>query len=138
MVALMCACGRVDEGKDMLVTSVQQRTALDGTSVVEAVLHLSAEQAGACSDAVRAAIAGRYRVPALTVDEILTMREMTALADGLDDCRNCDGLSIFVLNILRLGLLRDSLGDGRYADVLADLYADAVRLALEAPVPTLH
>src|SRR4051812_33606766 len=134
----MCACGRVDEGKDMLVTSVQQRTALDGTSVVEAVLHLSAEQAGTCSDAVRAVIAARYRVPALTVDEILTMREMTALADGLDDCRNCDGNSIFVLNILRLGLLRDSLGEGQYADVLAELYAEAVRLALEAPAPTLH
>ena len=121
-----------------LVTSVQQRTAFDGTPIVEAVLHLSPEQAGMGADSVRAQINGRYRVPELSVDEILTMRELTALGDGLDDLRHAAGTSVLVLSVARLGLLRDALADSdlmaaaALAAVLSELYAETVRAALEA------
>jgi hypothetical protein len=122
-----------------LVTSVQQRIALDGTSVVEAVVHLTPEQAGVGSDAVRAVISGRYRVPELTVDEILTMRELTALGDGLDELRHAEGVSILTLSVARVGLLREALSESdllaaaSFAEAIGALYADAIRAALDAP-----
>jgi hypothetical protein len=122
-----------------LVTSVQKRTALDGATVVEAVVHLSPAQAGFGTDAVRSVINGRYRVPELTVDQILTLRELTALGDGLDDLRHAEGTSVLVLSVARLGLLRDALAESdllaaaALADTLGDVYAEAVRAALDAP-----
>jgi hypothetical protein len=118
------------------VSSVQQRIALDGTPVVEALVHLSPDQAGACADAVRAVVAVRYRVPLLSVDEILVMRELVALADGLDDLRGAEGVTVLVLSIARLGLLREAVAESApgpahaLLDALADLHADALRAAL--------
>lgn len=123
----------------MLVTSVRQRIGFDGATVVEALVHLSPEQAGACADAVQAVTASRYRVPTLTVDEILAMREFTALGDGLDDLRHAEGVSIMVLSIARLGLLVEALDEPLSGPAtallgpLADLHAEALRAALEGP-----
>ncbi len=123
----------------MLVTSVRQRIGLDGATVVEALVHLTPEQAGACADAVQALAASRYRVPTLTVDEILAMREFTALADGLDDLRHAQGTSIMVLSIARLGLLVEALDQPTSGPAtpllgpLADVHAQALRTALEGP-----
>ena len=120
----------------MPVTSVQQRTALDGTPVVEALVHVSPEQAGAVADAVRAVVGIRYRVPTLEVDEILTMRELTALGDGFDDLRGAEGVSVVVLSIARLGLLREAIAESApgaahaLLDGLADVHAEALRAAL--------
>ena len=120
----------------MLVTSVQQRMAPDGTPIVEALVHVSPEQAGSAADAVRAVVAVRYRVPTLEVDEILTMRELTALGDGFDDLRGPDGVSVVVLSIARLGLLREAIAESApgpahaLLDGLADLHAEALRAAL--------
>ncbi len=121
----------------MLVTSVRQRIGLDGATVVEALVHLSPEQAGACADAVQAVTASRYRVPTLTVDEILAMREFTALGDGLDDLRHAEGTSVMVLSIARLGLLVEALDEPMSGPAtallgpLADLHAETLRAALE-------
>lgn len=123
----------------MLVTSVRQRIGFDGATVVEALVHLSPEQAGACADAVQAVTASRYRVPTLTVDEILAMREFTALADGLDDLRHADGTTVTVLSIARLGLLVQALDEpssgaaGALFGPLAAAHAEAVRTALDGP-----
>jgi hypothetical protein len=123
----------------MLVTSVRQRIGLDGATVVEALVHLTPEQAGACADAVQALAASRYRVPTLTVDEILAMREFTALGDGLDDLRHADGTTIMVLSIARLGLLIEALDEPTSGSAvalvgpLAAVHAEALRAALEGP-----
>ncbi len=123
----------------MLVTSVRQRVGLDGARVVEALVHLTPEQAGACADAVQAFAASRFRVPALTVDEILAMREFTALGDGLDDLRHADGTTIMVLSIARLGLLIEALDEPTSGSAvalvgpLAAVHAEALRAALEGP-----
>ncbi len=123
----------------MLVHSIQQRVALDGTPVVEALVHLSPDQAGAAADAVRAAASIRYRVPALSVDEILTMRELTTVGDTLDDVRAAAGVSIVALSIARLGLLIDAIVDAppgpalALLDGLGDVRADALRAALDGP-----
>ena len=120
----------------MPVHSLQQRTALDGTPVVEALLHLSPQQAGACADAVHAVATARYRVPSLSVDEILAMRELTALGDGLDDVRRAPGISIVTLSVARLGLLRGAIADSTpgpahaLLDALDELHAEALHVAL--------
>ena len=120
------------------MTSVQQRTALDGSRVVEAVVHLTGSQAGAAADAVRGVVSTRYRVPTLSVDEVLAMREMTALSDCLDDLRAIDAINIVVLSVARLGLLVDALADAPPSAAtpligdLEDLHADALRAALDA------
>ena len=118
------------------MSSVQQRVGLDGEPVVEAHVHVTPQQAGACADAVRQIVGVRYRVPTLSVDEILTMREMTAIGDGFDDVRAAGGVSVVVLSIARLGLLREAIGESApgpahaLLDGLADLHADALRAAL--------
>ena len=118
------------------MTSVQRRIGLDGTPVVEALVHVSPEQAGACADAVRAVVGVRYRVPTLEVDEILTMRELTAVGDGFDELRAADGVSVVALSIARLGLLQDAIAESApgpahaLLDQLADVHAEALRTAL--------
>ena len=112
---------------------------MDGTPVVEGLAHFSPEQAGAAADAVRAVISSRFRVPALSVDEILAMREHTALGDTLEDLRGAEGISILVLSIPRLGILIGALHDAPFGlahailDQLEDLHAAALRAALDAP-----
>jgi len=120
------------------VTELQHRIGPDGEPVVEARVHVSPEQAAACADAVQAVIGARYRVPSLSVDEILTMRELTALGDAFDDLRSADGVSVVPMSIARLGLLRDAIADAppgpahALLDALDDLHADALRAALGA------
>jgi len=118
------------------VSTIQQRIAADGTTIVEALVHLAPGQAGHAADAVRGVIGARYRVPALSTEEILTLRELTTLGDALDDLRAADGISVLTLTIARLGLLAGALRDAPLwsahplLDTLDGLHADALRVAL--------
>ena len=120
----------------MTVSTIQQRTAPDGSTIVEALVHVAPDQAGAAADAVRGLIGARYRVPALSTDEILAMRELTVLGDALDELHAAAGISVLPLTVARLGLLGEALREGPIAPnaallhVLEDAHADALRVAL--------
>jgi hypothetical protein len=136
---------------------VDIRRALDGTSVVEVTLDLSAPQLAAAAHAVRFAIDDRYRLAALeSADDILAMRELTALKDELDVLAAPGAVNRLTLTVATAGRLRSALEDfvgarsvenallregdaealpGAYSivDAVVDAHADALRVALDAP-----
>jgi hypothetical protein len=57
---------------------------LDGETVVFACFDLRADEVAAAKRAVAAVAAERYRTPRISADEVVGLRELTALADELD------------------------------------------------------
>jgi hypothetical protein len=128
---------------------------LDGEAVVLAVFDLPDEEIGASAHAVRAFSGERFRNVELSIDDVLELRELTALADELDDQLMRPGVSTLVMRPARLNALRDALtyfvdsrddaGWMRDEDrepvaiarglfwPLGDLCADAMRAALTPP-----
>jgi|GEM_PF-2143472 len=82
---------------------------LDGEPVVLALLDLDDGEAGAAAHAVRAVSGERFRGAELTVDDVLELRELTALADELEDHAARAGLQTLVLRPARLSALHDAL-----------------------------
>ena len=125
---------------------------LDGEAVVLACFDLGDEQLAASAHAVGAAAAERYRTATMTSDDVLTLRDLTALTDELRDLALRPGLRTVVLRPARLTAYRDAIAffvESRDAadwlreedreplavvrsllDPLADLSADALRAAL--------
>jgi hypothetical protein len=125
---------------------------LDGEAVVLACFDLSEEQLAASAHAVAAASAERFRTADMSVDDVLELRELTALSDELADLALRPGLRTVVLRPARLSVYRNAVThfietrDGaewvREEDreplacvrallrALEDLSADAVRAAL--------
>ena len=58
---------------------------LDGEAVVLAVFDLGDEEIAASAHAVKVFSAERFRNAELSIDDVLELRELTALADELDD-----------------------------------------------------
>jgi hypothetical protein len=120
----------------MTVSTIQQRAMPDGTTIVEALVHVAPDQAGAAADALRGLVSARYRVPALSTDEILAMRELTALGDAFDDLRAAAGITVLPLTVARLALVVDAfhqapVGPGvALLHTLEDAHAEALRVAL--------
>lgn len=81
---------------------------LDGEPVVLACFDLAEEQLAASSHAV-AASAERFRTAELSVDEVLELRELTALSDELADLALRPGMRTVVLRPGRLTVYRDAL-----------------------------
>ena len=124
---------------------------LDGEAVVLACFDLGEEQLAASAHAV-VATAERFRNEEMSVDDVIELRELTALADELADLARRPGISTVVLRPARLTVYRDAITrfvDSRDAaewvreedyDALArvrglvlpleDLCADALRAAL--------
>lgn len=124
---------------------------LDGERVVLAVFDLDEATLAAGAHAVRAS-AERFRTAELSVDQVLELRELTALSDELADLALQPGMRTVVLRPARLGALRDAIA--RFVEqrdeadwlreedreplarvrvllpALEDLAADAVRAAL--------
>jgi len=136
----------------MLPHHVDVRTDLDGLPFVEITFDLSAAQAGAAAHAVRIVRDVRYRASELSVDEVLAMRELTALADELSDLNSRGMHDRMTTSVARLGDLRSVVeefaaaehhereGDAEarplvfeLADAFADIHAEAVRAALDGP-----
>jgi hypothetical protein len=132
-------------------------TALDGSPVVQAVVDLSEEEVAGAAHAVNAARTERFRHEELSVDAVLALRELTALADELTALAGHGSACTLTLRPARLVALRDTLdafvaardeagfirgddGDA-YAVALAlgppldDLAAQALRAALDAAAP---
>jgi hypothetical protein len=125
---------------------------LDGEPVVLACFDLSEEQLGASAHAVKAASAEQYRTVEMAVDDVLELRELTALSDELADLALRPGMCTVVLRPARLSVYRDAIARfvetrddaewireedreplARVRGLLAgleDLSADAVRAAL--------
>jgi len=141
----------------MLNARIDITQGLDGEQVVLAVFDLGDEEIAASAHAVRATSGERYRTAAMSTDDVLELRELTALADELDDLARRTGVSTLVLRPARLSAYRAALTsfvEGRDAAEwireedreplsrtrellwpLADLAADAMRAALTPPAP---
>jgi hypothetical protein len=80
---------------------------LDGDAVVHACFDLSPEELAAAAHAVAATTAERFRISELSSDDVVEMRELTALSDELGDLSR--GASTVVLKPARLSALRDAV-----------------------------
>jgi hypothetical protein len=129
---------------------------LDGEPVVLACFDLGEEDLAASARAVAAA-AERFRVAELSIDDVIELRELTALSDELADLALRPGMRTVVLRPARLTVYRDAVAGfvesrdeaewvrGDEIEALArvrallfpleDLCADALRAALTRSAP---
>jgi hypothetical protein len=129
---------------------------LDGEAVVLACFDLGEEQLAASARAVAAA-GERFRNAELSVDDVIELRELTALSDELADLALRPGMRTVVLRPARLTVYRDAVArfiesrdeaewvreEDREAlarvrpllQPLEDLCADALRAALTGTSP---
>ena len=77
---------------------------LDGDAVVHACFDLSPDELAAAAHVVAAMTAERYRLTDMSSDDVLELRELTALADELRELTG--GASTVVLKPARLSALR--------------------------------
>lgn len=82
---------------------------LDGDVVVFACFDLAEEEIAASSHAVAAAAADRYRTSSMSADDVLELRELTALSDELADYALRRGMHTVVLRPARLSAYRDAI-----------------------------
>lgn len=80
---------------------------LDGHPVVYACFDLAPEQIAAAAHAVAATAAERFRLTEVSADDVLELRELTALADELGELSG--GASTVVLRPARLSTLLDAV-----------------------------
>jgi hypothetical protein len=80
---------------------------LDGDAVVHACFDLSPDELAAAAHAVAATSGERFRTTELSGDDVVEMRELTALSDELGDLSR--GASTVVLKPARLSALRDAV-----------------------------
>jgi hypothetical protein len=141
----------------MLNAHIDITQGLDGEPVVLACFDLGEEEIGASAHAVQATSSERFRTAAMSVDDVLELRELTALADELRDLARDTGMRSIVMRPARLSAWRDALAyfvetredadwareDDRRALAAArsllwpleDLCAEAMRAALTPPAP---
>jgi hypothetical protein len=81
---------------------------LDGEPVVLACFDLAEDELAASAHAVNA-VAERFRAEELSVDDVLELRELTALADELADLALRPGMQTVVLRPARLTVYRDAV-----------------------------
>jgi hypothetical protein len=82
---------------------------LDGEPVVLACFDLGEEQIVASAHAAAATAAERFRSASMSVDDVLELRELTALADELDALALRPGIRTVVLRPARLSAYRDAV-----------------------------
>jgi hypothetical protein len=82
---------------------------LDGEVVVLACMDLAEEEVKGSAHAVRATIAERFRVPVISGDDVLELRELTALADELGEPGPEGAVRTLVFSPARLNVYRDAL-----------------------------
>ena len=82
---------------------------LDGEAVVLACFDLGEAEIGASAHAVKAIREERFRNADMSVDDVLEMRELTALADELSQHVHETGIRTLVMRPSRLNAWRDAL-----------------------------
>ena len=90
--------GRIDVSQD-----------LDGDPVVFACFGLGEAEIASSAHAVRATVSERFRTSGLTADDVLELRELTALGDDLGEQARRPGPQMVVLRPARLSAYRDAL-----------------------------
>ena len=93
----------------MLNSRIDISRDLEGEPIVLACFDLGGEAIAAASHAVAAMAAERFRLADMSVDDVLELREQTALADELADQDPQPGMRTLVLRPARLSALRDSV-----------------------------
>jgi hypothetical protein len=138
----------------MINAYVDTTTAPDGTKAVVARFDLSDDEISAVGRAVDVSRTEQFRHENLSTDDVVTMRELTALADQLTALAGYgtavtvevsparlvalrDTLHVFVEQRDEAGFIRDEHRDAyavamALAAPLADLSADTLRAALDA------
>jgi hypothetical protein len=133
---------------------------LDGEAVVLACFDLSDDEITASAYAVKASSGARFRNAEMSIDDVLELRELTALTDELEDLLQYAGMKSVVMRPSRLNAWRDALTsfvdgideagwmrdeDRKPMSVarellwpLGDLCADAMRAALSPPAPQTY
>jgi hypothetical protein len=141
----------------MLNARIDITQGLDGEPVVLGCFDLSEAEIAASAHAVRATSGERFRTAAMSVDDVLELRELTALTDELTDLARDTGMRAIVMRPARLSAWRDALAyfvetreeaewareDDRRALAAArsllwpleDLCAEAMRAALTPRAP---
>lgn len=142
----------------MINARIDTTTGLDGERVVLACFDVDGAEVAALAHAVKAVSGERYRDHDMSVDDVLELRELTALADELGSLVVLeDGLRTVVMRPARLTASRDAVSsfvDSRdYAEfvreedreplarvrplvpALEDLCADALRAVFETGSP---
>lgn len=92
--------GRIDISRDM-----------EGEVVVLACIDVGEDDVRASSHAVNATISERYRVRAISSDDVVRLRELTALADELGEPGKEGAIRTLVFSPARLNLYREALTD---------------------------
>src|SRR5215211_796627 len=82
---------------------------LDGDVVVLACIDLADEEVRASAHAVWAFVEERFRVPAISGDDVLELRELTGLADELSEPGPEGAARTLVFQPARLNLYREAL-----------------------------
>jgi hypothetical protein len=93
----------------MLNTRIDISRDLEGEPVVLACFDLGGEEVAAATHAVAAMAVERFRLAEMSVDDVLELRELTALADELANQDPQPGVRTLVLRPARLSALRDSV-----------------------------
>jgi hypothetical protein len=92
--------GHIDISRDM-----------EGEVVVLACMDLGEEEIKASAHAVATTISERFRMQAISGDDVLKLRELTALADELGEPRAESAARTFVFSPARLNLYREAIAD---------------------------
>jgi hypothetical protein len=128
---------------------------LDGEPVVHACFDLGEEEIAASAHAIAATAAERFRTSSMSADDVVELRELTALADELGELALARAAQTVVLRPARLSAYRAAVA--RFVetrdeadwireedreplarlramlDQLDQLYAEALRAALSPP-----
>ena len=105
---------------------VDIRPGLDDETVVHALFDLRDDELAATGHAISTTIAERYRTTDLSADEILELRELTALAEELAELTGA-----VVVQPARLAVLRRTIASFIESRDRADWIRDEDRQALE-------
>jgi hypothetical protein len=82
---------------------------LDGEPVVHACIDLDEADVAASAHAVGATAAERFRMSRISADDVLELRELTALRDELSEPAPAPGVRTLALRPARLSVYRDAL-----------------------------
>jgi hypothetical protein len=93
----------------MLHTRIDISEGVDGEPVVQACFDLGDAEIAASAHAVAVRSGERFRTASLSVDDVLELRELTALVEELRDIARRPGISTVVLRPARLSAYCDAV-----------------------------
>jgi hypothetical protein len=102
----------------------------DGSPVANVAFDLSAEQLAAASHALVEVVHDRHRHEALETDDVLALRELTAVRDEFERLVAAEGHATLVMMLARLIVLHDALDEYVAAQAERDWRREADREAL--------